>query len=219
MVLSPPSAAAPNIILTLAVADCVHILVTFSHGLKTGKEKSAALIESLRINFLPVFLTSLTTTIGFLSMNFSDAPPFHDLGNITAMGVGIAFVLSMTFLPAALMILPVHTKKNTTWLARAINQIAEIVIREHKTLFLRITLVIIGIVVFIPRNELNDEFVKYFDKTVDFRQATDFTTENLTGVYYISYSLDSGKQDGITEPVFLAKIEAFANWYREQPEV
>jgi len=219
IVLSPPSAAAPNIILTLAVADCVHILVTFSHGLKTGMEKSAALIKSLRINFLPVFLTSLTTAIGFLSMNFSEAPPFHDLGNITAMGVGIAFVLSMTFLPAALMILPAHTQKNTTWLDRAINQIAEIVIREHKTLFLGITLVIVGIIVFIPRNELNDEFVKYFDKTVDFRQATDFTTENLTGVYYISYSLDSGKQDGITEPVFLAKIEAFANWYREQPEV
>jgi predicted RND superfamily exporter protein len=221
IVLSPPSAMAPNIILTLAVADCVHILVTFSHGLKTGMEKRAALIESLRVNFLPVFLTSLTTAIGFLSMNFSDAPPFHDLGNITAMGVGIAFVLSVTFLPAALMILPVRIKggKNTTWLDSIITQIAEMVIHKQKILFWGIMVVIVGIVVFIPRNELNDEFVKYFDKTVDFRQATDFTTENLTGVDYISYSLDSGKPDGIHEPAFLTKIEKFANWYREQPEV
>src|SRR5210317_1978509 len=98
--LTPPSASAPTIIMTLAVADCVHILVTFLHAMRRGLDKRAAMVESIRINLQPVFLTTLTTVIGFLSMNFSDAPPFRDLGNIVAMGVAAAFILSVTFLPA-----------------------------------------------------------------------------------------------------------------------
>jgi len=98
--LTPPSASAPTLILTLAVADCVHFLVTLYHNLRNGMTKQDAVVESLRINAMPIFLTSATTAIGFLSMNASDAPPFRDLGNITAIGVFFAFFLSVTFLPA-----------------------------------------------------------------------------------------------------------------------
>ena len=92
--LTAPSASAPTMIMTLAVADSIHILVTMLRSMRGGMEKLRALTESIRVNMQPVFLTSVTTAIGFLSMNFSDAPPFHDLGNITAMGVGCrVFVL------------------------------------------------------------------------------------------------------------------------------
>ncbi len=80
--LTPPSMAAPIIILTLAVADCVHILSNWNYARRGTIDRKGAMVESMRINFGPVFLTSLTTAIGFLSLNFSDAPPFGDLGNI-----------------------------------------------------------------------------------------------------------------------------------------
>jgi predicted RND superfamily exporter protein len=73
--ITPPSASAPTIILTVAIANCVHILVTFLHSMRQGLEKDNALIESLRINLQPVFLASITTAIGFLMMNFSDPAP------------------------------------------------------------------------------------------------------------------------------------------------
>jgi len=53
--------------------------------------RQEAIIESLKQNLKPVFLTSFTTIIGFLSINFSDTPPLHDLGNITAVG-GLTFI-------------------------------------------------------------------------------------------------------------------------------
>ena len=59
-------------ILTLAIADSIHILVTLLQQMRRGLDKKEALVESLRLNFVPVSLTSLTTVIGFLSMNFSD---------------------------------------------------------------------------------------------------------------------------------------------------
>jgi predicted RND superfamily exporter protein len=85
--LTPPSSAAPTIIMTLAVADSIHILITMLGLIRSGRSKRESIIESVRINLVPVILTSVTTSIGFLSLNFSDSPPFGDLGNITAIGV------------------------------------------------------------------------------------------------------------------------------------
>ncbi len=82
--LTVASANAPVLILTLAVADSIHLLVTMFQQMRLGKPRHEAVAESLRVNLQPVFLTSATTAIGFLTMNFSDAPPFRDLGNIVA---------------------------------------------------------------------------------------------------------------------------------------
>ena len=129
--LTPPSASAPNIILTLAVADCVHILVSFLYNMRHGMEKKAAMIESIRINFQPIFLTSITTAIGFLSMNFSDSPPFQDLGNIVAMGVIAAFFLSVTTLPALMMALPVRVREGKTYGHNMMDKLGEFVINQR----------------------------------------------------------------------------------------
>ncbi len=217
--LTPPSASSPTIVLTLAVADCVHVLVSFLHAMRRGLDKNSAMVDSLRINLQPIFLTSLTTVIGFMSMNFSDAPPFRDLGNIVAMGVAAAFVFSVTILPALMLILPVHVKPGPTRRTRMMDRFADFVVQRRAVLLWVMGAFIVILVTFIPRNELNDEFIKYFDKTIDFRNATEFATENLTGIYTIDYSLGTGESGGISDPGFLADVEAFASWYREQPDV
>ena len=103
--LSPPVLSAPVMILTMAIANGVHLLVTMKHEMAIGHDKITGMVESMRINVQPVFVTSLTTILGFLSLNFSDAPPFHDLGNIAALGVAAGFFLSVTFLPAMVPLL------------------------------------------------------------------------------------------------------------------
>lgn len=217
--LTAPSASAPTMIMTLAVADCVHILVTFYNQMREGKDKREALIESLRVNIQPVFLTSLTTAIGFLSMNFSDAPPFRDLGNITAMGVGLAFVYAVVFLPAFMLILPIRVHTSTSRTGLVMDRIAEFVITRRNPILWVSVAVVLFLAAFIPRIELNDEFVKYFDKSVEFRQHTDFVMDNLTGIYTMQYSLSSGESGGVNRPDYLQKVEDFANWYRRQANV
>ena len=219
MPLTPPSASSPTIIMTLAVADCVHILVSFLHSMRDGLDKRTAMIESIRINLQPVFLTTVTTIIGFLSMNFSDAPPFRDLGNIVATGVAAAFIFSMTFLPALMLVLPVRVKVKAAQKAQLVDRFAEMVIARRNFLFWGMGIIIVVLVSFVPRNELNDEFIKYFDETVDFRTATEFTTANLTGLYTVDYSLGNGKEGGINEPEFLRDVERFADWFRAQENV
>ncbi len=217
--MSPPSTTVPIMIMTLAIADCVHILVNFLHGLRQGESKHQAMMESLRINLQPIFLTTVTTVIGFLSLNFSDAPPFRDMGNMSAMGVAFAFILSITLLPAMMMVLPVKALKGDTQGSIAMQHLAAFIVNNKKMLLWGMGSLILFLISQIPNNKLDDQFVKYFDETNAFRQSTDFSSDNLTGIYLIEYSLESGETGGISEPAFLQKVDEFAQWYRQQPHV
>jgi predicted RND superfamily exporter protein len=217
--LTPPSAQSPTIVLTLAVADCVHILISFLHAMRRGLDKTAAMVDSLRINLQPVFLTTLTTAIGFLSMNFSDAPPFGDLGNIVAIGVAAAFFYSVTFLPALMLVLPVRVEPREDHKVHFMDRFADFVVARRRALFWGVGALIIALVSFIPRNELDDQFIKYFDETIPFRTASDFATAHLTGIYTVDYSLSAGEPGGVSNPSYLRDLERFASWFESQPEV
>ena len=183
--MSPPAANAPTMILTLAIADSIHILVTFFHHMQMGEDKKTAIRESLRINHQPVFLTSITTLIGFLSLNFSDAPPFRDLGNIVAIGVFAAWIFSITLLPALMMILPVKVKKVSDNKVGWISQLAEFLIANYRKVLTISIAVILACGAFLPANELNDIWSEYFDESMPQRQAVSYTHLTLPTIYSV----------------------------------
>jgi predicted RND superfamily exporter protein len=220
--LTSASTNAPIIILTLAVADSIHILATVFQNMRKGKPKHEAIAESLRVNLMPIFLTSITTAIGFLSMNFSDAPPFRDLGNIVAMGVMGAFFYSVLFLPALLSVIPVRVKAragNNSSGCRSCEGLASFVIKRQKSLFWGMIAVMIALVAGTTQIDLDDDWIKYFDKKYEIRQAADFAQKNLTGFDIIEYSLESGESGGISNPAYLAKLDEFKSWYLAQDKV
>ena len=236
--MTAPSAISPIVVLTVAIANCVHVYSTLVHGMqadasrtldehgsgallrrtRTGEIKQDAIVESVRVNLQPVFLASLTTTLGFLSLNFSDVPPFRQLGTFVAFGVVAAFVLSVTFLPALLSLLPIRVRATGHRHDAAMAALAEFVVRRRSVLGWGGGLIAVALVASIPRNELNDVFLHYFDETVEFRRDADFTTRNLTGLYAMEYSLGSGEPGGVGDPAYLADVAAFAEWYKAQPE-
>ena len=216
--LSPPVMSAPIMVLTMAIADAVHLLVTMKHEMHLGRNKVDAMVESMRVNFWPIFVTSLTTVLGFLSLNFSDAPPFRDLGNIAAMGVAAAFVYSATFLPALITMLPARSRREVTGKV-AMGHFGDFVIRHHRSFLIGSSVVVLVLVALVPRNELNDIFVEYFDTSIEFRQDSDYTAENLTGIYYIDFSLGTNEAGGISDPDYLRKMQKFVQYLRAQPEV
>lgn len=218
-VLSGPSAQAPTIITTLAVADCIHFLTTVLDWMRQGMSKEDAIRKSLDINSKAMFLTSITTVFGFLGMNFSDVPSFWDLGNITAIGITAAWLYAIVFLPAAIAVLPLKPMKNISAETAAMDRFADFVIAKRKPLFWGSLLAFAILAAFIPKNDLNDEFVEYFDERIPFRRDTDFMLKNLTGIYLIDYSLSSGESGGVSDPAYLHKLEEFSDWYRKQPEV
>lgn len=220
IVFQPISSYAPAIILTLGIADCIHILVGFQQQLRLGFDKQKAMIESLRINFQPVFLTSLTTAIGFLCLNTSESPPFADLGNIVAVGVLLAFYLSVVLLPALVMIFPVpKLKTEEAWSQRQMSNFAELIVRRRKSLLVMTSVAMVICAAFIPLNQFNDVWHEYFDDSYSVRRANDFLARELTGMHRIEFSIPAKDQGGISDPEYLRFTEEFKAWAEAQPEV
>jgi len=219
MRLTPPPALAAPIIMTLAVADCVHLYYTYAQCLRDGKDRMTAMVDSIAANCGPMTLTALTTAIGFGTMNFADSPPFHDLGNLVVIGVTAAYILSLTLFTCVLTLVAVRPAALNDRAHAFTIWYADFAIRYRKQLLGTGFGLCLVLAAFIPRNELNDEFLKYFDESVQFRRDNDFITRELTSVYQFQYSVSSGSPDGVTDPAYLRVLDDFANWYRAQPEV
>lgn len=218
--INPASASAPTIILTLAVADSVHILFIMYRLMNQGKNRHEAIIQSIEFNLQAVFLTSLTTVVGFLTMNFSDAPPFHNLGNIVAIGITAAFFYSIFFLPALVSVLPVslHVKRYPRQFS-IMETIARVVI-QHKTPILLASLSLATVSgISAAQNRLNDNWINYFTENVPVRVATDVLEQRISGADFLEYNISAGKPQGINEPEFLVNLDSFVQWLRAHPQV
>ncbi|WP_422106518.1 efflux RND transporter permease subunit [Winogradskyella sp.] len=220
--LTSVSANTPIVISTLAIADCIHILITVIQQMRKGQTKKEAIVESLRLNTVPVFITSVTTIIGFLSLNTGDVPPFADFGNISAMGMFFALVFALTMLPALLAIFPMKVKavsETDLKTSSFYTKFGDFVVAQRKPILIgSIILIAVGSV-FMMKNELNDEYLEYFDESISFRTDSEFINNNLTGIYSLEFSIGAGEAEKINDPVYLQKLEDFAAFAKAQPEV
>lgn len=221
MFLSTATVNVPTLVLTLAVADCVHVIVTMRQAMQRGMTKAEAIQYSIKLNFIPILITSVTTAIGFLMMNMSDSPVLRDFGNLSALGVMIACLLSVSLLPALLNLLPVKRLAPTTTESEKVtfmDKLGDFVVNNRKALLPVSTLVIVVAAALIPLNKVNDESVKYFDTSNEFRQAADFMEQTISGMTNLSIAIKTNESQGIADPVFLQAIGDFTEWLRVQPE-
>ncbi len=213
------SGAALFVLMAVTVAHSVHIIEGVRAGLRRGMDRRQAAVHSLQINVWPVLLTSVTTAIGFLSLNFADMPPFRVMGNMVAFGAMAAFVFSVTLLPAFLTVVPIRSGPLHSREADLFDRLARFVISYRTTLLWSVAAVMVVLIAGISRIELHENWLELLDESYEFRRSTDFVSENFTGVETYEYSLNSGREGGVTDVDFLRRVDAFAEWSRTQPEV
>ncbi len=217
--LSAGTTGAPVIIPTLSVAHCVHLMVTLRQQLSAGLTQQQAVIESLRVNFSPIVITSVTTAIGFLSLNFSEAPPFRTLGNIVAIGVMAACFFALTLLPAILSRLSMKPSTGRAYLSEAMHGLGKFVVRAQRPLLWICGSAIVLLALGTTRIQLDDNFIHYFDDKFEIRQHTDFVENRLTGLNAIEFSLPAAGEGGISDPAYLAGVNDFVAWLKQQDKV
>ncbi|EJY0895704.1 MMPL family transporter [Vibrio parahaemolyticus] len=219
MFLSTATVNVPTLIMTLAVADCVHVIATMRQSMKNGFTKVQSIERSIALNFVPILITSVTTAIGFLMMNMSDSPVLRDFGNLSALGVMVACFLSVTLLPALLKLLPIHVKMETSQDQKHVmDRLGDFVVSQRRALLPLSVAVIVVCASLIPLNKVNDESVEYFGQRNEFRQAADFMEERISGMTNISIAIKTNESQGIAAPDFLNTIGEFSSWLRDQPE-
>lgn len=218
--LSAPSVSAPIIMFTVIIASSIHIISYMRRQVNKGITQEQAVLQSYQHNMKPIMVSHLTTIIGFLSMNYSDSPPFRDLGNIVALGVLFSLLLSFTILPYFLLKLKLTPKKSaSSFIFRKVDYLSEQVIRYQRVILFSLiptSLLLMGLS---SLNYLNDDLIKYFDESVKFRADSEIVNDHFSGLSNIDYSISSNQENGIFHKDYLSFVEHFETWLLTQPKV
>ena len=220
--ITPPTGMTPNIILIVAVANCVHLFISFLRLEKSGVDRRESIRGTMSKNCVPILLTNLSTAIGFMSMGFSESPPFADLGILVAVGLAGTAMFTLVFVPIMLSWLPARTRSGSSMTSDGAN--GWLTFTRAVTRFPRATAlgaIAIALVAgnLAVSNELNDNVVEYLSEGNAFRQAAELTDEKLGGTYSIDMAIHAGGTSQAVTPEFLNQLDQFAGWLREQPQV
>jgi len=213
------SVSAPTILMTIAVANCLHILVHVLRQMGGGDSRHEAVRRALTINGPIMAVACGTDALGFFSMCLSDVPPIASFGLILGLGVLAVFVFSVFFLPALLAVLPLRGRpglqRQSQWLGRAVLRLL-----DHRRAVFALALLLNGAALwFALQNKLEDNFVNYFSSEVEFRRDTDYVAEHLTGIHELLYSVPARQAGGVGEVEYLQQLDRLTQWLRAQPEV
>ncbi len=212
------SSLGPLVVLVVAIADGIHIVSVYAQGLHRGLDKFAAMRDSLRINVQPVTLATITTAMGFLSLNYSSSPGIYGFGNIIAIGVVWAFITTMTMLPAIILLLPTNKVPQPLGVRGFIATIDRLVETRGNVLFWGSSVIIVATFAMLPLNKMDFDRFSFVDEDSDFHAVMTALKEKIGNDQSLVYSIHSGEYYGITEPAFLEQVDEFSVWLEEQPE-
>lgn len=208
---------APVIIMTLAMAGFIHIVTAIHRLMRDGMDQRDAIVEGLGENFHPITLTSLTTAIGFLALNFADAPPFNYLGNLVILGIAINYIFTFTLFPILFNRLRLKVRESSA--PTEPNRIVRMLQVNSYPILIVGGILILTSSLGITQINLDDDFIRYFDKSFSYRVASDVAEERLTGLNIIEFDLPAGEEDGIFDPEYQRNVDAFLTWIRAQDKV
>lgn len=202
----------PIFITAIGIADAVHFYTSWVNLRYSGRTNIEAIHEAFGKNFLPMLLTTLTTAIGFGSLVTSDIVPMSTLGYTIALGSVTTLLFTLFFMPVFLLSLrkdympkPIKTAR---CLVREFNY-AGFVVRHDKKIVLFSMLIAFGIGWGVVYTKFDSNSIKYFAPDVEVSQAAYYTMEHITGPSIYELIIDSNQDDGIKDPIFLAKVERF----------
>jgi predicted RND superfamily exporter protein len=213
------SAMGPLVVLMIATADGVHIVSIYVQGLHRSLGKFEAMRQSLTVNFQPVSLATVTTAFGFLSLNYCSSPGIYGFGNVVAIGVFWAYLVTLTLLPTLILLLPVHKIPKPLGVRGFVTAVEQLVANHGKLLFSGCLVLIIATLALLPLNTVDFNRFSFVDKDSDFHHAMSALSEKIGNDQSLVYSVHSGEYYGITTPAFLQQVDEFSRWLEAQPEV
>ena len=220
----------PTFLLVVGVADAVHILAIFFLRYDEGMEKEDAMAYALGHSALAVLMTSLTTAAGLLSFTAADVAPIVDMGLISPLGVLLALVYPVILVPALIALLPVKRKARSAAASgrppvmdRMLGWIASVACRHPWRIIaiaaLCVTLSLAGI----SKLRFSHNGLLWLPDDYPVRKATEVIDERLKGAVTLEVVIDSGRDGGLHDPVFLERLDRavrfFSNYQLEDLKV
>ena len=209
----------PIILMTIAAADGVHFLTKFLREMRKLKHVEKAVLETMQRLLLPVFLTSLTTIVAFLSLTFAPIEQFTGYGISVSLGITWAWLLSSLFLPAMIVRHKWDLKSRAVTHLSPIERIVSLygnLITQYQKRILALGsgiffLAAIGILFL----KVEVDFTKFFKPGTEIRDSMDFMNREMTGVMDIDIRIEGDMKS----PKVLNKVQKIQTFIDSRPSV
>lgn len=218
------SSMIPIFLMPIAVLDSVHILSELYDrypALQDRKRTLCAVIDEL---FTPMLYTSLTSAVGFASLTLADIPPVRVFGGFVAFGIMVAWLLSVTFIPASIMLIReeklsakvAKQEKKVSLLARVLPEVGRFAFAQSRKVVLgAVILLAIGIWG-LTKIVVNDNPVKWFKADHKIRVADREMNQRFGGTYMAYLTVEGQQPDDIKRPEVMAYISELQKYLEEK---
>ncbi len=209
--------AVPAILIAIGLADSIHVLIGYRHFyLFENQSRKEAAISSLVKNFIPTLLTSITTSVGFISLTTTEITPVRDLGILSGVGTMLAWVFTYIFLGPCLKYIKFKKVKPepSLFLTKLLYQV-----KRYRLLIIALTpLLAITMTYYGLQNKINADPIEYFSSEMDIKKTFDMIHHHFGGSRSVEFVFDSGEEDGIKDPAFLKKADKMITWLESRED-
>jgi len=209
-----------SIIMTLTVASLIHIIHTIGARQRNlpFQSRDALIQASFRKLAIPVILAHATTAVGFLSLNWADAPAFQAMGNLVAIGLVFSLILVLFVTPVVLAFgcgdMKIRDQKMRNLSRRFTQAWAKGPLIWGTVIGLASVLAVVGLV----RTTFDDQFIRFFPPEHPLRQNIQTITDNMGWSQSIDLVLRYDEGALLTPEAFQA-LETLTNDLLALPQV
>ncbi len=210
------SSMIPIFLMPIAVVDSIHILSDFHERYEPTKGRRETILEVIDDLFKPMLYTSITTSVGFASLAITPIPPVQVFGLFVAFGIMLAWILTITLIPAYTMLVPERflkgfgkgeLKGDESVITRVVDGLGLFATRRTKPILLLTLLAFAISLVGISLININDNPVKWFKKSHPIRVADRVLNSHFGGSYMAYLVLNGEEPDIMKEPEVVTYIQ------------
>lgn len=216
----------PPLVLVVGFAYAVHVVAEYYDLLRhewAAEDRRHVVREALRLVALPVAVTGATTAAGFLSLAISPLAAIREFGLYTTAGVAVTLVVSLTFAPAMLCVLPAPKRlasaREADLFQRVARRVAAFAVRRRAAILLSGALLGLASAVAITNVRISTDLIRLFDPGNPVRVHFEKINHHLQGSDALYVVLTADYRDAFKEPVNLRIVEELQGWLTSQPEI
>jgi hydrophobe/amphiphile efflux-3 (HAE3) family protein len=215
----------PTLLICVGIGDSMHIISEFQDQQDRGLARRQAIVKALALVGIPCLLTCLTTAAGFFSFLGTVIKPVREMGVSAAIGVFMAFLLSLIMVPIIFSFGKNKKKREEKEISDGRNDLFDRVLKGITLLNLKYPWAILGIFILLTAFsvfgyrliEVETNSIEFASTDLPVRQAYDYVDSHMGGSMSMEVMLDTGKKDGIKEIEFLKEMEALQNYIDRHP--
>jgi len=220
------SSMIPVFLIPIAVLDSIHLLSETHDHYRRHDSMTSTLRWVFDELFVPMTFTSLTTIVGFAALIFTPIPPVQVFGAFVAIGVFIAWLLSMTFTPAYAVLVPARALESFGAVHEGegappshLRKILNFSLRNRTALVVGLIVLLAVSAVGLSKIVVNDNPTKWFRADHPIRVADEVMNEHLAGTYMAYLELEGEEEGAFLDPVWMGYLDRLQAHLNEQPNV